>query len=66
MEALHRARGARHATSDLNRILKAAWQRRPPSVAGRREPNLYYATQVGSAPSGSTLLASPLNKRPSL
>ncbi len=50
MESLHAAHRARHSTSDLNRILKAAWQKRPPSVAGRKEPNLFYSTQVGSAP----------------
>ena len=37
-------------TADLNRVVKDAWRAHPPSVAGRREPKLFYATQVGIEP----------------
>jgi GTP-binding protein len=37
-------------TSELNRVLHAAWQRRPPPAAGRSQPKLYYASQVHRAP----------------
>ncbi len=50
MGSLYAAHRARHATSDLNRILKTAWERRPPSMPGRTAPNLFYTTQVGSGP----------------
>jgi GTP-binding protein len=45
----------RSSTSELNHILRDAWQRRPPSVPGRREPKLFYATQAHSAPPGFLL-----------
>ncbi len=50
MASLHRARGRRISTPDLNRMLKEAWARRPPSVQGRKEPKFFYAAQVASAP----------------
>ena len=50
MAALHTARGQRISTPDLNRMLKTAWEQRPPSVQGRKEPKFYYATQTQSAP----------------
>lgn len=50
MERIHKARGQRISTPDLNRMLKAAWDSRPPSVQGRKEPKFYYATQTQSAP----------------
>ena len=31
-------------------MLQHAWEQRPPSVQGRKEPKFYYATQVQSAP----------------
>jgi GTP-binding protein len=37
-------------TSDLNRILHEAWQKNPPSVEGRREPKLFYCSQVRRSP----------------
>jgi len=63
MDRLHEAHAARHATADLNRILKTAWQSRPPSVPGRKEPNLFYSTQVGSAPPRFVLFTN-LNTEP--
>ncbi len=38
------------ATAELNRVLREAWQRRPPAVPGKREPNLLYALQGRVAP----------------
>jgi len=37
-------------TSDLNRLLRAAWERNPPSVPGKKHPKLFYATQVRAGP----------------
>ncbi len=50
MAALHTARGQKISTPDLNRMLKAAWEQRPPSMQGRKEPKFYYATQIQHAP----------------
>jgi GTP-binding protein len=55
MEKLHRAQTLRTATSELNRILKQAWDRNPPSVGGRKAPKLYYASQVRRSPPGFVL-----------
>jgi GTP-binding protein len=38
------------STSDLNRLLHDAWERSPPTVSGRRQPKLFYATQVATSP----------------
>ncbi|MEJ2188431.1 MAG: ribosome biogenesis GTPase Der [Acidobacteriota bacterium] len=40
----------RVATTDLNRILGAAWDQRPPPSAGKKAPKLYYCSQVHRAP----------------
>ncbi len=37
-------------TSDLNRLLRAAWERRPPAARGRAGAKLFYATQVKQGP----------------
>ena len=50
MDALFRAHRLKVGTSDINRILHDAWDRRPPSGEGRREPKLYYSSQVRHAP----------------
>jgi len=47
---LHGAYLRRPSTSELNRVLRAAWQSRPPSARGRREPRLYYASQLRHPP----------------
>lgn len=44
-------------TGELNRVLRTAWERRPPP-GGRRPPRLFYATQVGSSPPRITLFTS--------
>jgi GTP-binding protein len=63
MQELHASHRLRVATSDLNRIMHDAWQRRPPAISGRKAPKLYYCSQVGSAPP-RFLLFTNLNARP--
>jgi GTPase len=48
--SLHAAFRRRVATADLNRVLHEAWARHPPSVAGKKEPKLFYALQVQDGP----------------
>ncbi len=62
MAALHTARGQRISTPDLNRMLKAAWEQRPPSMQGRKEPRFYYATQIQSAPPSFALFTNMQGK----
>jgi GTP-binding protein len=50
MAELSRAHRLKVGTSDLNRILRDAWRGRPPPVEGRKEPKLYYSSQVRQAP----------------
>jgi GTP-binding protein len=50
MNRLDQAFRVRVSTGDLNRILKTAWEERPPSSPGRREPKIYYCTQINHAP----------------
>ena len=38
------------STSEVNELLRRAWEANPPSTGGRKEARLYYATQVGTAP----------------
>ena len=47
----------RVGTGELNRVLRAAWERQPPP-AGRRPPRLFYATQAGTAPPRFVLFVS--------
>lgn len=37
-------------TSELNRVLRQAWERRPPPSKRRKEAKLFYAAQVGTLP----------------
>ncbi len=48
-------------TGELNRVLRAAWERMPPP-GGRRPVRLYYATQIGSAPPRFALFVSGSGK----
>jgi len=48
---------ARIATGELNRVLRAAWERQPPP-GGRRPVRLYYATQTGTGPPRIALFTS--------
>ncbi len=47
----------RVGTGELNRALRAAWEKQPPP-GGRRPPRLLYATQTGSAPPRFVLFVS--------
>ena len=60
---LHLARGRRVSTPDLNRLIKAAWDRQPPAVQGRKPPRFFYASQVQSSPPAFMLFTN-LNKTP--
>jgi GTP-binding protein len=51
----------RVGTGELNRVLRAAWERQPPP-AGRRRPRLFYATQTGSGPPRFVLFVSGTGK----
>jgi len=50
MEALFASHQLRVSTADLNRVVRQAWDRRPPSAAGRKAPRLFYCSQVHRAP----------------
>ena len=47
----------RIGTGELNRVLRAAWQKQPPP-GGKRPPRLLYATQTGSGPPRFVLFVS--------
>ncbi len=51
----------RIGTGELNRILRAAWQKQPPP-GGKRPPRLLYATQTGSGPPRFVLFVSGTGK----
>ncbi len=51
------AMALRMGTGELNRVLRAAWDRNPPP-AGKKAHRLYYATQVGSRPPRIAVFAS--------
>jgi GTPase len=51
----------RVGTGELNRVLRAAWERQPPP-GGKRPPRLFYATQAGSAPPRFVLFVSGTGK----
>ena len=50
MQKLHRAYRRRTSTNDLNRIVREAWESRPPAMAGKSAPKLYYCSQVRHSP----------------
>jgi GTP-binding protein len=62
MIGLSDGRGFRPTTSELNRVLRDAWQRRPPPSAGRQEPRLFYSTQLKHPPP-SFLLFTNVNRK---
>ncbi len=51
------------STSDLNRVLKEAWERNPPPLSGRKAPKFYYGTQVAYRPPAFVLFTN-LNQDP--
>ncbi len=50
MSQLRSAYQRRPSTSELNRVLRAAWQHRPPPSGGRKEARLFYASQLRHPP----------------
>jgi GTPase len=48
-------------TGELNRVLRAAWEKTPPP-GGKRPARLYYATQIGSGPPRFALFVSGAGK----
>jgi GTP-binding protein len=50
-------------TREANRILHAAWERKPPPGGGRRATKLYYAVQVRGGPPAFALFTN-LTKEP--
>ena len=63
MQNLHQAYRLRASTNDLNRILQGAWESRPPPVAGKKAPRIYYCTQVRQSPPHFVLFTN-LSKSP--
>ena len=49
-QLLHKLSRHRLATSDLNRLVRAALDRNPPPLDGNLRPKIYYAAQVGIQP----------------
>ncbi len=47
---VHRAYTRKISTTDLNRVVRQAWDQRPPPMSGRKAPKLYYGSQVRQAP----------------
>ena len=63
MEKLHGLHQIQVGTSELNRVLHDAWQRNPPPGQGRKEPKLFYCSQVRRGPP-HFLLFTNLMKQP--
>jgi GTP-binding protein len=63
MQDLHRAYRIRVPTSDLNSIVRTAWERRPPPMAGKKGPKIYYCSQVHYRPPQFVLFTN-LSKSP--
>jgi GTP-binding protein len=63
MQRVHHAHGAKIGTSDLNRVVRDAFERNPPSVAGKRHPKIYYCTQVHTRPPHFVLFTN-LDRKP--
>jgi len=63
MRQVYRAHGAKVSTSDLNRVVKDAFSRNPPPSLGRKQPKIYYCTQVHSRPPHFVLFTN-LDRKP--
>ncbi len=63
MQQVHRAHGLKVSTSDLNRVAKDAFNRNPPSSMGKKQPKIYYCTQVHNRPPHFVLFTN-LDKKP--
>jgi GTPase len=51
----------RIGTGELNRVLREAWERKPPP-GGKKPPRLYYATQLSGGPPSFVLFVSGVGK----
>jgi GTP-binding protein len=60
---IHGAHELRVPTTELNKVVRAAFDRNPPSVAGSRQPKLFYGTQVHNRPPGFVLFTN-LDRQP--
>jgi GTP-binding protein len=49
-QSLHKQAGARVGTSELNRVIRAAYERRQPPARQNRTPRIYYGTQAAAQP----------------
>ncbi|MGD8440323.1 MAG: ribosome biogenesis GTPase Der [Holophagae bacterium] len=63
MTTVHGAHRLRVPTTELNRVVRRAFDRNPPSTAGARHPKLYYCTQVHNRPPGFVLFTN-LDRQP--
>ena len=63
MRQVHRAHGAKISTSDLNRVVKDAFNRNPPPSLGKKVPKIYYCSQVHTRPPHFALFTN-LDKKP--
>ena len=50
MRAVDRAYTLRVSAADLNRVLREAWDRRPPPSSSAKAPRLFYGSQVRQRP----------------
>jgi GTP-binding protein len=50
LQRQHEAFRSRISTSELNSVVRSAWDRRPPPASGKRGPKLYYCSQVRYGP----------------
>ncbi len=63
MRQVHRAHGSRVAAGDLNRVLREAFDRNPPSSPSKAQPKLFYGTQVHTRPPHFVLFTN-LDRKP--
>jgi GTP-binding protein len=60
---VHQAYCKKIPTTELNRVMRQAWDQRPPPMAGSKAPKLYYCSQVNQAPPRYVLFSN-LTKAP--
>ena len=50
MQSVHKAYHVKIGTNELNTLMKDAWEARPPAMAGKKAPRIFYCSQVQYAP----------------
>ena len=50
MREVHKAYHVKLSTIELNEIMQKAWEERPPAMAGKKAPRIFYCSQVHYAP----------------